>query len=208
MKVIFTNHFKLTAEIVLKLIVGLGNPGPKYSRTRHNAGFMALEHYLDNYPGLDSGAFKDEKRFKSQVAVLGTGEEKVILLKPQTFMNDSGRSVRAAVDYYSLEPSDVLVIYDELALPFGTIRARQGGESAGHNGIKSIINHYGRDFNRLRIGIANEFTDKHPADKFVLSDFSRDEQEKLPEILNIAGECIEKFIKGGLPPETYKSTEN
>lgn len=189
----------------MKLIVGLGNPGDKYFRTRHNAGFMALDHYLNNYPGLDSGAFKDDKRFKSLVAVLGTGEGKVALLKPQTFMNDSGRSVRAAMDYYNLEPSDILVIYDELALPFGTIRARQGGESAGHNGIKSIINHCGSDFTRLRIGIANEFTDKHPADKFVLSDFSRNEQAKLPEIMDIAGECIEKFIKGGLAPETYKS---
>lgn len=188
----------------MKLIVGLGNPGDKYAGNRHNAGFMALEHYVETKLGAEPGAFKLNKSLNSLILETTDNGEKVLLLKPNTFMNKSGQAVRAAQDYFKTTNEDTLIIYDELALPFGTIRARQSGESAGHNGIKSIIGHCRNDFNRLRIGVANQHTDKQPADKFVLSDFSSDEQAKLPDILDQASECIDKFIKNGLEPETFK----
>lgn len=183
----------------MRLIVGLGNPDKKYRNTRHNIGFMALDAFAER-----SGvSFAKQKKLHSLEARI-PGEETIILLKPQTYMNRSGVAVKAARDFYSLDTSEILVIYDELALPLGTIRARTGGESAGHNGIKSIISHCGDSFNRLRIGVANQYTDKQPADKFVLSSFSSDEQTKLPDILDQAGECMDKFINNDLEPETFK----
>lgn len=188
----------------MKLIVGLGNPGPKYESNRHNVGFMALDYYLKHFPGVDPGIFKEDKRSKSLVVTLGRDDDKVILLKPQTYMNKSGQAVRACADYFGIAPKNTLVIYDELALPFGTIRARQGGESAGHNGIKSVISHYGEDFARLRVGIANQYTDKQDQDKFVLSNFREAESDQLPKIFDKTNDCIDSFINGKLSADTFK----
>lgn len=196
-------RFKTFKEKVLKLIVGLGNPGGKYAGNRHNAGFMALERYTKTRLGARPETFKLNKSLKSLVLETASNDEKVLLVKPGTFMNKSGQAVRAAQDYFQIANENTLIIYDELALPFGTIRARQGGESAGHNGIKSVIAHCGGDFNRLRVGVANQYADKQPADKFVLSDFSSDERTKLPEVLDKTSECIDMFIKNGLKPETH-----
>lgn len=182
----------------MKLIVGLGNPDKKYRNTRHNVGFMALDAFAERY----DVSFTKQKRLHSLEARIPE-EETVVLLKPQTYMNRSGVAVKAARDFYSLDTSEILVVYDELALPLGTIRARTGGESAGHNGIKSIISHCGDGFNRLRIGVA-QYTDKQPVDKFVLNSFGSDENTKLPDILDQASECMDKFINNDLEPETFK----
>jgi PTH1 family peptidyl-tRNA hydrolase len=152
---------------MIKLIVGLGNIGKKYLMTKHNIGFMVLDHYA-SYAGF---TFKVDNRFKGEVAKY----KDVYFLKPHTFMNLSGDSIVTLLNYYKIDPDEVLVIYDDLDLPFGQIRLRKMGGSGGHNGVKSIISRlHTEEFNRFRIGI-----DKNPmmdtAD-YVLSNLSKKEQ--------------------------------
>lgn len=171
----------------MKLIVGLGNPGQEYKNTRHNLGFMVLELL---------GRISSEARFSTNAKFHGEFLEtsklgkKFILLKPTTFMNNSGKSVAALANFYNLPPEDIWVIYDELALNFGQMRIRQGGGSAGHNGIKSISQSVGEDFFRFRIGINNNLTDKTPSEKFVLSRFTQLEREQLPDLCSQACQII------------------
>ncbi|PSO44738.1 hypothetical protein BRC21_00930 [Candidatus Saccharibacteria bacterium SW_7_54_9] len=131
--------------------------------------------------------------------------EAVILLKPQTYMNRSGEAVAAAQRFFDIPPGDTLIVYDDAALNFAVIRARQGGESAGHNGVKSVIAHCGDGFNRLRLGIANQHLEKQPAEKFVLSRFAEEEQDKLPEVFQAATQFMETFIEAAdFPADTYQ----
>lgn len=183
----------------MKLIAGLGNPDKKYPGTRHNVGFMAVE-YLAGEKAVD---FSRHKKSKSMAARLEQAGEAVILLKPQTYMNRSGEVVAAAQRFFDIPPGDTLIVYDDAALGFGTIRARQGGESAGHNGIKSVIAHCGDEFSRLRLGIANEHSEKQPAETFVLSRFAEEEKDKLPEILEMSSRFMETFIEADFPADTY-----
>ncbi|MFN2279831.1 MAG: aminoacyl-tRNA hydrolase, partial [Candidatus Promineifilaceae bacterium] len=153
------------------LIVGLGNPGKKHQKNRHNIGFMAVDR-LAGQNEIPLGKVQSK-------AVLGNGRiagQQVILAKPQTYMNRSGDSVGPLVNYYRVPLENVLVIYDELDLPFGTLRLRQSGGSGGHNGMKSIINHLGQDFPRMRLGIGRPPGRMEPAD-FVLRDFRGQELE-------------------------------
>lgn len=135
---------------MVKMIVGLGNPGTKYHETRHNVGFMALdllasEHRL---------TFSQDKIFQADIASAFINNEKVYFVKPTTFMNESGKAVHALLSYYGLEPADLLVIYDDLDMQVGKLRFRQKGSAGGHNGIKSIIAHIGtQEFDRIKIGI-------------------------------------------------------
>ena len=123
-----------------KLLVGLGNPGKKYDRTRHNIGFEVI----DTLAGIWSTSISENKRFQGSVGETRTASgERLILLKPSTYMNRSGQSVRAVVDWYKLSPADVLVIYDDMDLPIGKLRLRLSGSAGGHNGLKSIISHLG-----------------------------------------------------------------
>ncbi len=184
----------------MKLIVGLGNPGKKYHDTRHNIGFMAVDHMATQV----ETTFSVQKKCHAHVARFNQKEEPVLLLKPQTMMNRSGEAVAAAQRFFAVDPRDTLIVYDELALPFGTIRTRQEGESAGHNGIKSVISHCGNKFYRLRIGVANENLSRNPSEKFVLSRFSREEEEKIPEILKASVQYMEAFIRNKLETDTYK----
>ena len=163
------------------LLVGLGNPGEKYSRHRHNVGFMAADAIADAH-----GFGAPRKKFKGEIRegfLSGpTGREKAIILKPQTFMNDSGESVGAAASFYKLDPSDVVVFYDELDLASGKLRVKTGGGAAGHNGIRSIDAHLGNGFRRVRIGI------DHPGDKskvmaHVLGNFAKSDYEWLDPML-------------------------
>ncbi len=134
----------------MKLLVGLGNPGSEYAKTRHNVGFMVLDRLIDR---LDL-AWRGHNRSVSQVAELNVHNQKIIAVKPETFMNLSGEAVRNLAEYYQIEPEDIWVVYDELDLPLGTIRVRQNGSSGGHNGIKSIIEHLKSDnFYHIRVGI-------------------------------------------------------
>jgi len=160
------------------LVVGLGNPGAKYERNRHNIGFLAVEALAASY-GISSWS----RKFSGELCELRVKgvDERIYCLKPQTYMNLSGESVAAAARFYKIAPESIIVFYDELDLLPGRLRAKQAGGSGGHNGIKSIDAHMGQDYWRVRIGIG------HPGDKdrvsdYVLSDFSRDEwmtQEKM-----------------------------
>lgn len=186
----------------MKFIIGLGNPGDHYTNTRHNAGWLALEDFRrkHNYP-----AFRSEKDFQALVSEHKTADDTIRLVLPQTFMNESGHSAQKLLHFYKGLPEEVLVVYDELALPFGTVRVRYGGESAGHNGIKSVTAGISSDFWRLRIGIANEHTNQNETTDFVLSNFSKDEQQQLPGVFERTSEVIEKFTAGeALQPNTQR----
>jgi PTH1 family peptidyl-tRNA hydrolase len=134
----------------LRLLVGLGNPGSRYEETRHNVGFMVLDRLAEGH-GV---AFRSQSRLHALLAEVGAGGDRLRLLKPQTFMNDSGRSIRAALDWFQLDPSQLLVIVDDMDLPLGRLRLRACGGPGGHNGLRSTIQHLGgQEFARLRIGI-------------------------------------------------------
>jgi PTH1 family peptidyl-tRNA hydrolase len=134
----------------LQLLVGLGNPGPKYAETRHNVGFMVLERLARE----GSVSFRSQPRLQGLLAEIGSGEGRLRLLMPQTFMNESGRSIRAALDWFRLDASQLLVLVDDMDLPLGRLRLRAGGSAGGHNGLRSAIAHLGtQEFARLRIGI-------------------------------------------------------
>ena len=158
-------------------VVGLGNPGDKYRYTRHNAGFLALS-YLSQKLGFDIANAK----FKALCAEHALGTRRALFLLPQTYMNNSGEAVRAAMDFYKLTPEQLLVIYDDISLPCGKLRIRPSGSAGGHNGIKSIIEHIGSDaFARIKIGVgAKPHPDMDLAD-WVLSTFTEDEQKALFE---------------------------
>ncbi len=168
----------------MKLIVGLGNPGRKYNKTKHNIGFMCL----DNYAKTNSLKFKKENKFRGES--LKTGN--LILLKPHTFMNLSGESIRLVMDYYNIEVDDVLIIYDDLSLPLGKLRLREKGSPGGHNGIKSIIQNLGtKEFRRLRIGIdSNPLID---AKNYVLGKFSKEESKQMQESITNSQYIIDEF---------------
>ncbi|MEJ2752201.1 MAG: aminoacyl-tRNA hydrolase [Candidatus Promineifilaceae bacterium] len=174
------------------LIVGLGNPGKKHQKNRHNIGFMAVDR-LAGQNEIPLGKVQSK-------AVLGNGRiagQQVILAKPQTYMNRSGDSVGPLVNYYRVPLENVLVIYDELDLPFGTLRLRQSGGSGGHNGMKSIINHLGQDFPRMRLGIGRPPGRMEPAD-FVLRDFRGQELEVADALLNDAVLAVETYLTEGI----------
>lgn len=167
----------------ITLIVGLGNPGKKYSGTRHNIGFQVLDVYREQN---DFPEWQEKSKFKVVVSEDFLAGQKVILVKPTTYMNLSGEAVRALKDFYKLQNSDITVIHDELDLPFGVVKEKQGGGSAGNNGLKSIISHIGGDFKRLRIGIKNDQLETMEAADFVLTKFSSQEKKQLDEIIKAA----------------------
>jgi peptidyl-tRNA hydrolase, PTH1 family len=165
------------------LIAGLGNPGAKYAGNRHNIGFMAAELIARRHNFTPW-----QKKFSAEIAEGLLGSEKAILIKPQTFMNNSGQAVGEAMRFYKLEPSNLTVIYDELDLVQGKLRVKTGGGSGGHNGIKSIDQHIGKDYRRIRLGIG------HPGDKdrvltHVLGDFAKSDKVWLDEFLDAIAEA-------------------
>lgn len=165
----------------MQLWVGLGNPGTQYSMNRHNVGFMAIDVLSEIY-NLPSPV----KKFQGWVQEGRIGNEKILFLKPATFMNESGRSIRAAMDFYKLTPDDVTVFYDELDIAPFKIKIKTGGGAAGHNGIKSAIAHIGEDFRRVRIGIG------HPGHKdrvsgYVLGNYAKSEIDDLADMLGAIG---------------------
>jgi len=174
----------------MKLLVGLGNPGAKYARNRHNIGFMAVEAIA-----AAQGFTPWRSKFSGQIAEGRLGGEKALLLKPETFMNLSGDSVQAAAAFYRIAPADIIVFHDELDLAPGRVRVKTGGGSAGHNGLRSITGHLGPDFVRVRMGIG------HPGDKslvtpWVLGDFARAETEALDALLRALGEAAPQLAAG------------
>ncbi|MBF2074813.1 MAG: aminoacyl-tRNA hydrolase [Synechococcales cyanobacterium C42_A2020_086] len=181
-----------------QLIVGLGNPGAKYEQTRHNIGFAVIDLLAQQW----QISLSEQRKFQG---ILGEGwgpKGKVRLLKPLTYMNLSGQSVRAVLDWYKLPPQAVFVIYDEMDLPLGRLRLRQSGSAGGHNGMKSIISHLGcQDFPRLRIGIGSpkQKTGNGEVVSHVLGRFSAAETQVMQEVLQLAVDAVEMSIKQGIP---------
>ena len=170
----------------MKVIIGLGNPGKKYSMTRHNIGFMVIDE-LSNRLGLKFKSGKGEYLYASN--------SKVMLIKPLTYMNNSGIAVQEMMQYFKILTTDLLVVFDDLDLPFGKIRIRSNGSSGGHNGIKSILYHLNTDmFHRVKVGISNEKREFIEADKFVLGKFLKEEREVIEEIITKCADIVEKFI--------------
>jgi PTH1 family peptidyl-tRNA hydrolase len=174
----------------MKLIIGLGNPGPHYQNSRHNTGFMAVNLLAEQH-GL---TWANKPKFKAEIAEGLLHGQKVILAKPTTYYNLSGEAARAIKDFYKLELSDILVIHDELDLPLGTIRARIGGSDAGNNGVKNLIEHLGEDFARLRVGVTNQPLTADDHINYVLGSFSKEENKALPEIFQTILELTLGFI--------------
>lgn len=179
-------------ETIMYIIVGLGNPTKEYEGTRHNVGFAVLDVLADRLY-----ASVEEKKFKGYYGRAVTGGEKVILLKPQTFMNLSGESVRAAADFYKVEPDHIIVVYDDISLDVGQLRIRTKGSAGGHNGIKNIIAHLGtQEFPRIKVGVGNKPPRMDLAD-YVLSRFSKEEKGEMDAAFKMAAEAVEVYIKEG-----------
>jgi len=180
------------------LIVGLGNVGKEYDSTRHNIGFAVVDELASKQ---DFDPWMVKKDLKCELTSTKLGENRVILIKPTTFMNLSGEAVQAVMHFYKIPVSHVVAVHDELDIPFGQIRTRTGGSSAGHNGIKSVTQHIGEDYGRIRIGIQAK-TPMEAAD-FVLAKFSKSEQGHMSELLRETTAVLTEYIYGGqLPAET------
>jgi len=178
----------------MKLIVGLGNPGREYAKTRHNVGFMVVDR-LASVLGVTVAS----KMFKAQVGQGQINGEKIVLVKPQTYMNLSGEAVGALLNWYKLTVSDLLVIYDDLDLANGKLRLRPGGGSGGHKGMQSIIQTLGTDnFPRVRIGIGRPQEPGYATTDYVLGHFSNDEATVLEEVLGLAMDAVICAVREGI----------
>lgn len=172
------------------LVVGLGNPGPEYAGNRHNLGFMVVDEVARRM-----GAGFRENKTEALIADVFGEDSRILLAKPQTFMNVSGRSVRLITTFFKIPPEQMLIVHDELDLPFGAVRLKEEGGHAGHNGLRSIIEEMGTgDFKRVRVGIGRP-PGKKDAAKFVLEDFTSEERRDLDFIIGEAADIVESTIK-------------
>ncbi len=175
------------------LVAGLGNPGAKYRGNRHNIGFMAVDRLATSL-GITSNRVEQN----AIVAKTKLADKSLIIVKPQTFMNSSGDSIGPLAKYYNIPPENVLIVYDELDLPFGTIRLRAQGGANGHNGMKSIINHLGQEFPRVRLGIDRP-PGRMPVQAWVLQDFKGEEEQiTLDLMLDETVKAIETWLRDGI----------
>lgn len=175
----------------MKIILAQGNPGPDYEKTRHNVGFLALDFFANE----NGYTFQPKPKFYADIAEIQNGTDKILLVKPTTFYNETGKCARAIADFYKVDTTDILVIHDELSLPFGTLRTREKGSDAGNNGIKSLNAHLGENYARLRVGTANELSEQQNPYDFVLSKFNSEESKKLTsDIFPKINEIIDEFI--------------
>ena len=185
------------------LVAGLGNPGPRYEATRHNVGFRVVDRWVERHGGA---SWRD--KFEGQLASIDCKSgERVLVLKPMTFMNLSGHCVRAATSFFKIDPANLLIVHDELDLPFGEYRLKQGGGAAGHNGVSSIIEQLGTDaFARLRFGIG-----RAPADfvgsvaDFVLESFPLADRAQLTELIDTSSKVLDQVVNDGLSAAMNKS---
>lgn len=180
------------------LIIGLGNVGKKYDGTRHNIGFAAVDALAQSQ---DFDPWIEKKDLRCFIASKTIGDNRVILCKPTTLMNLSGEAAQALAHFYKIPTDQIVAVHDELAIPFGQIRMRTGGSSAGHNGIKSLTQHLGESYGRVRVGIQNET--KLETTDFVLTKFTTDEQAEIGPLLKETTAILTEYIHGGnLLPET------
>ena len=204
----------------MKLIVGLGNPGEKHEKTRHNLGFLVLDRFLRDFSQVQKTIWEDNKKFKCDMAKIDWQPKKgilrkVILVKPKTYMNNSGLCVGLVSSFYKINPSDIWIIHDEIDLPSGSMKIRLGGGSAGHKGVMSIMNSLGTEkFWRFRLGIGHQkgiqnlkFLPRRRADKiknsksveeFVLRGFSSGEAGKAREVIKRGSKAIQEALENGL----------
>lgn len=178
------------------LIVGLGNPGKTYERTRHNVGFIILDNLHEKLTEYGISKWELSKKFNAEICGATINNQKIVLVKPMTFMNESGIAVQLLSHFYKLTPQDIIVVHDDKDLPLGEIKIQTDRGDAGHNGIKSIIEHLGtKNFQRVRVGIASE-NPKRMSDtaKFVLDKFAFSERKKVSEVIEQATEEIIKII--------------
>jgi PTH1 family peptidyl-tRNA hydrolase len=174
------------------LIVGLGNPGRKYAGNRHNVGFMAIDTMASRW-----GAPAFREKFRAEYSKVRVGDQEAVLLKPQTFMNLSGESAQAAMRFFKVPIERVLCVHDELDLGFGVVRLKAGGGTAGHNGLRSMVQHCGGpDFLRCRIGIGRP--PRGQPEQWVLNDFSSLERVELPDVLELAADMAQSTLKEGV----------
>lgn len=176
------------------LIAGLGNVGKQYDNTRHNIGFAAVDHFAQ---ANDFPAWIEKKDLKCHFASHTIGDTRVILIKPTTFMNLSGEAVQATAAFYKIDPEKVVAVYDELDIPFGQIRTRIGGSAAGHNGVKSVSQHMGEQYGRVRIGIGPKAHQNQDSADFVLAKFSKEQEAQLPNLLKESSAILSEFVFGG-----------
>jgi len=175
----------------MKLIVGLGNPGPEYANHRHNVGFMVVDELLRRT------STSTVTKFQGEMARVRLGNEDVILLKPMTYMNNSGSSVGRCGAFYKLDSQDVIIVHDELDLEFGVLRVKASGGHAGHNGLRSIFQHFSPgEFPRIRVGIGR--SKAGPTTKHVLSPFTSDEAIELERLVDTAADAVEVWSKTGV----------
>jgi len=203
----------------MKVIVGLGNPGEKYEKTRHNLGFMTLDHFLKDFSSVQNTIWSDDKKLKSEVALIDwqpkAGRlERVILAKPKTYMNNSGMAVRLLMDYYKISPEDLWVVYDDLDLPVGSMKIRMGGAAAGHHGVESIMATLNTDkFWRFRMGIGLPHGNKvdedgveHEHNKrtlgkvedYVLGTFGTKDRNKIRDVIKACSTSLEVALEKGM----------
>lgn len=194
----------------MKLIIGLGNPGEKYLNTRHNCGFMAVDQLVKDL-GDSNANWSSNTKLRSEIVTFTvateTGEEKVILAKPQTYMNESGIAASLLMNFYKVESPDLWVVYDELDLPLGSLKIRKGGAAAGHHGVESVMEHIGTDaFWRFRMGIGHSHDREravgrqviHDVSDFVLGTFNHGEQGKAREMIKHTSQALEAGLKKDL----------
>jgi peptidyl-tRNA hydrolase, PTH1 family len=185
--------------VLPRLVVGLGNPGAKYDRTRHNIGFEIVDALAKRYPDV---SLVENRRFQGATGEFRSGTERIVLLKPSTYMNKSGQAVRAVLDWYKLSADSVLVVYDDMDLPTGKLRLRLSGGAGGHNGMKSIIAHLGtQDFPRLRVGIGS--TDKgeerdQAVVSHVLGRFAPEDRKIVDAMIPMAVDAIDLSLRKGV----------
>lgn len=183
----------------MKIIFAQGNPGPIYAQTRHNTGFIAIDALAREW----ETTWKTSSKFQADIAEASVNGNKALLVKPQTFYNETGQAARGLLDYYKLSPADLLVIHDDMALPFGTIRVRNNGSDAGNNGIKSLNAHVGQQYTRIKVGIWTSLRNSQDDKSFVTGMFSKKESDHLqaaivPEVIVLA----ENFLSGTIAPSS------
>ena len=196
-------NYTISASNTL-VIAGLGNPGKEYENTRHNVGFACIDALKEAQ--REFSEWQEKKTLHCNISSGNFGQTKVILVKPTTFMNESGRAIQGALNFYKLSTKQLTVVHDELDIPFGQIRTRQGGGHAGHNGIRSVIQYIGDDFGRVRIGIDNpDKPGQQDSADYVLGKFTKKEQAEIPKLTREVQSILIELIYRG---ELYADTRN